>query len=97
MLSRWITWTYLAYLVLPMVLLFTGSFGDLWLNTLLPSGLTSRWYQDVAADPSFRRAFSASLWVALATSVACLAIGLPLAYAVYRTPSAQMRATARVL
>ena len=97
MLSRWITWTYLAYLVLPMALLFTGSFGDLWLNTLLPSGITWRWYLEVAADPSFRRAFSASLWVALATSVACLAIGLPLAYAVYRTPSTRMRAAARVL
>ena len=97
MLSRWVTVAYLAYLALPIALLFTGSFGDLWLNTLLPTGGTFRWYREVAADPSFRRAFSASLSVAVATSVACLAIGLPLAYAVYRTQSAKIRAAARVL
>jgi putative spermidine/putrescine transport system permease protein len=54
MLSRWITWTYLAYLVTPIALLFIGSFGDLWLNTLLPTGFTGRWYVEVAATiPAF--------------------------------------------
>jgi putative spermidine/putrescine transport system permease protein len=42
-------------------------------------------------------AFSASLSVALATSVACVALGLPLAYAVYRTQNPRIRAAARVL
>ena len=30
--------------------------GDLWLNTLLPHGFTSRWYGQVLMDGSFRRA-----------------------------------------
>lgn len=94
---RWVTFAYLVYLALPIALLFIGSFGDLWLNSLLPSGMTVRWYLEVAADPSFRRAFTASLFVAVATSVACVVIGLPLAYAVFRANNRRVRALARVL
>ena len=97
MIPRWITIAYLAYLAAPIVLLFVGSFGDLWLNTLLPTGATVRWYAEVAADPSFRRAFSASLFVAVMTCAACVAIGLPLGYAVFRARSARVRALARML
>jgi putative spermidine/putrescine transport system permease protein len=70
MLPRWITTAYLVYLAVPIVLLFAGSFGDLWLNTLLPTGNTTRWYEQVASDASFRRAFAASLVVATLTCVA---------------------------
>jgi putative spermidine/putrescine transport system permease protein len=97
MLPRWITIAYLAYLAAPIALLFAGSFGELWLNTLLPSGVTLKWYQQVALDPSFRRAFSASLLVAGMSCIACVAIGLPLAYAVYRAEDPRLRAAARVL
>ena len=97
MLLRWITSLYLVYLVVPIALLFTGSFGDLWLNTILPAGFTTHWYRDVAADPSFRRAFASSLAVAFITCTACAAIGLPLAYAVFRAESRRVRAISRVL
>jgi putative spermidine/putrescine transport system permease protein len=97
MLPRWITAAYLLYLVAPIALLFAGSFGDLWLNTLLPTGVTTRWYQQVAADPSFRRAFGVSLVVATMTCVVCLVTGLPLAYAVFRARSRRVRAAARIL
>jgi putative spermidine/putrescine transport system permease protein len=97
MLLRWITSLYLVYLVVPIALLFTGSFGELWLNTILPAGFTTHWYRDVAADPSFRRAFASSLAVAFITCTACAAIGLPLAYAVFRAESRRVRAIARVL
>jgi len=97
MIARWVTATYLLYLAAPIVLLFAGSFGDLWLNTLLPTGVTGRWYAQVVGDPSFRRAFVASLFVATMTCTACVAIGLPLAYAVFKARSARVRAFARVL
>jgi len=97
MIPRWTTTLYLVYLAVPIVLLVVGSFGDLWLNTLLPSGATLKWYAAVAADPSFRRAFGASLFVAVMTCLACVAIGLPLAYAVFRARSPRVRALARVL
>jgi putative spermidine/putrescine transport system permease protein len=97
MIPRWITIAYLAYLAAPIVLLFVGSLGELWLNTLLPTGATLRWYVDVAADPSFRRAFATSLFVAAMTCATCVAVGLPLAYAVFRAKSARIRALARLV
>jgi putative spermidine/putrescine transport system permease protein len=97
MLPRWITAFYLVYLAIPIALLVIGSFGDLWLNTMLPTGFTLRWYRDVAADPSFRRAFVASLVVATVACVACVILGLPLAYAIFRARSKVVRSTARIL
>lgn len=97
MLPRVVTGFYLAYLVTPIALLFVGSFGDLWLNTILPTGLTGRWYLDVANDPSFRRALLSSLIVGSVTCLACLAIGLPLAYAVFRAHDPRVRALAGAL
>ena len=97
MFLRWVTAAYLVYLVVPIALLLVGSFGELWLNTLLPTGSTTQWYVDVAKDPSFRRAFAASLSVVAITCTACVAIGLPLAYALFHTESRRLRALVRVL
>ena len=97
MFLRWVTFAYLVYLVVPIALLLVGSFGELWLNTLLPTGSTTQWYVDVAKDPSFRRAFVASLTVVAITCTACVAIGLPLAYALFHTGSRRLRALVRVL
>jgi putative spermidine/putrescine transport system permease protein len=97
MFLRWVTALYLVYLAVPIALLLVGSFGELWLNTLLPTGFTSQWYHDVAVDPSFRRAFVASLAVVAITCTACAAIGLPLAYALFHTENRRVRALVRVL
>jgi len=75
---------YLVYLLMPIVLLFVGSFGEKWTNTLLPSGVTLRWYLEVASDPSFQRAFTVSLFVALACCLVVVAVGVPLAYGMER-------------
>jgi putative spermidine/putrescine transport system permease protein len=92
-----VTLAYLAYLAAPILLLVVGSFGNLWLNTLLPTGFTGRWYAEVAADPSFRRAFLSSLTVAGLVVVLCLLVGLPLAYAVFRADRPWVRALARIV
>lgn len=73
---------YLIFLAAPVLLLALGSFGESWSNTLLPSGMTGRWYLEVASDPSFRRAFVTSLQVVGVTCALNLLIGLPLAYAI---------------
>ncbi|MBM3600995.1 MAG: ABC transporter permease subunit [Alphaproteobacteria bacterium] len=93
----WVTGLYLAYLFLPMGLLLVGSFGDAWFNTLLPTGLTGKWYTAVWDDRTFQRAFRVSLQVAVATCAITAAVGLPLAYAIYRTASRGVRAMARVV
>src|SRR6185312_8805544 len=97
MFLRWVTAGYLAFLIVPIALLLVGSFGELWLNTLLPTGFTTHWYRNVASDPSFRRAFAASLAVVAIACSACALIGLPLAYAVFHTESRRIRALTRVL
>ncbi len=75
---------YLAYIFLPIALLVVGSFGDSWTNTLLPSGVSARWYEQLWTDPSFTRAFSVSLYVALVTCLLVTLIALPMAYALTR-------------
>ncbi len=94
---RWVTGLYLVYLAIPIALLAAGSVGELWLNTLLPTGFTGQWYLAVAADPSFRRAFVSSLMVAAIACGASLVIGLPLAYALFRARNPRLRSLARVL
>ncbi|MBU0724625.1 MAG: ABC transporter permease subunit [Alphaproteobacteria bacterium] len=80
---RIVTALYLIYLAAPIVMLAVGSFGESWTNTLFPTGLTTRWYEEVYNDPSFRRAFLTSLQVVLATCVIDALIGVPLAYALH--------------
>jgi putative spermidine/putrescine transport system permease protein len=93
----WITAAYLAFLFTPMLLLLVGSFGEVWFGTLLPSGITLRWYQEVIDDPSFQRAFWVSLQVAAATCILNVLIGVPFAYAIYRAASRGVRAAARIV
>ena len=69
---------YLSYLLLPILLVALGSFGQSWTNSLLPSGFTLRWFQELLADGSFRRAFWTSLYVALGTCVATALLATPL-------------------
>ena len=80
---RGVSLIYGIYLLLPMVLLLIGSFGSAWTNSLLPTGLTDRWYVDLWLDPSFRRAFSTSLIVALCACLINSVIAVPLAYSLY--------------
>jgi putative spermidine/putrescine transport system permease protein len=61
----YVTALYLIYLFTPIVLLFVGSFGQSWFNSLLPTGFTGDWYLQVASDGSFQRAFWTSLKVCI--------------------------------
>jgi putative spermidine/putrescine transport system permease protein len=74
---------YLLYLLLPIVLLIVGAFGDSWSNTLLPTGFTLKWFEAVWLDTSFRRAFVNSFVVAACTCVTAILLATPLAYALH--------------
>lgn len=93
----WIMAPYLSYLAAPVVLLIVGSFGESWTNSLLPSGLTDRWYLEILADGSFRRAFSTSLIVCAATCIVSVVIGVPSAYAIHNAVNRHVRAAVRIL
>ena len=94
---RLVTALYLGYLVAPIALLFVGSFGARWTNTLLPDGMTLRWYAEVFEDSSFRRAFLTSLQVVVATCIIDTLLGVPLAYAIHSAARRGVRVAARVL
>lgn len=91
------TCLYLLFLFAPIALLVMGSLGESWTNTLLPSGLTGRWYAELAADPSFQRAFLTSLKVVAATCILDMLIAVPLAYALHSTARRGVQAAARVV
>jgi putative spermidine/putrescine transport system permease protein len=82
-LVRGISVVYGIYLVLPIVLLIIGSAGTNWTNSLLPSGITGKWYVELWLDPSFRKAFSTSLVVALSACAINTVLAVPLAYSLY--------------
>ena len=94
---RGVSLAYGAYLLLPIVLLVIGSFGQNWTNTLLPNGATGQWYAELWHDAAFRRAFSTSLMVALAACAINAVLATPLAYALHRGERAGRAFAGRVV
>lgn len=94
---RGITVVYAIYLILPIALLIVGSFGGSWTNTLLPTGITERWYVDLWYDPSFRKSFVTSLVVALSACAINTVIAIPLAYSLYHRAGRQGSLVARIV
>lgn len=94
---RGISLAYGCYLLLPMVLLLIGSMGNSWTNTVLPTGLTARWYQELWLDTSFRKAFVTSLTVAVSACAINTVLALPLAYSLYHRSGRSGSWAARVV
>ncbi|GHU07240.1 ABC transporter permease [Betaproteobacteria bacterium] len=94
---RSISIVYAIYLLLPIILLIVGSFGNSWTNTLLPTGITERWYVDLWFDPSFRKSFITSLIVALSACAINTVIAIPLAYSLYHRAGRRGNLAAKVV
>jgi putative spermidine/putrescine transport system permease protein len=94
---RGVSLVYGVYLVLPIALLFIGSFGGNWTNTLLPNGVTGQWYLDLWLDTSFRKAFVNSLVVAFSACVINTVLALPLTYALYHGARRRGSLAARIV
>jgi putative spermidine/putrescine transport system permease protein len=88
---------YAAYLAVPIALIILGSFGSMWSNTLLPVGVTDRWYLQLWSNGTFVKAFWTSLWVCMATVAVAALLGLPLAYAIANARSGALSLVGRVL
>ena len=74
---------YFAYVLVPILLLLVGSFGERWFSTLLPEGFTLKWYFDLFTNPMYTKAIGRSLLVAALTVVLNAAIAIPAVYAVH--------------
>lgn len=92
-----ITLAYVLFLLTPIALLLIGSFGAVWTNTLLPDGVTGRWYAQVLDDRSFRSAFWTSLAVAGLTVAICATLAAPLAYALHGAAGRGLRLAAQAI
>lgn len=79
---RLITYCYLIYLLAPIALLLVGAFGDQWSNTLLPEGVTWRWFIAVWEDTTYRNAMLTTLKLTLTTCVINILLVVPLVYCV---------------
>lgn len=74
---------YFAYVLVPILLLLVGSFGERWFSTLFPEGFTLKWYLDLFTNPMYTQAIGRSLMVAALTVVLDAAIAIPAVYAVH--------------
>lgn len=74
---------YFSYVLLPILLLLVGSFGERWFSTLLPEGFTLKWYLDLFTNPMYTQAIGRSLLVAALTVLLDAAIAIPAVYAVH--------------
>ncbi|TAD86840.1 MAG: ABC transporter permease subunit [Alphaproteobacteria bacterium] len=88
---------YALYLLTPIALILIGSVGEVWRNTLLPNGVTGRWFEQLLSNRTFVTAFWTSLWVCGATVVSCVVIGTPLAYVLANTRSRLLAVIGRVI
>lgn len=80
---RGVSIAYGVYLLLPITLLFVGSFGETWTNTIFPEGISGRWYVELWSDKVYLRAFKTSLIVALSACIINTFLSIPLAYSLY--------------
>jgi putative spermidine/putrescine transport system permease protein len=94
---RGVAVAYGIYLLLPIALLLIGSAGSSWTNSLLPTGLTGRWYLELWQDTSFRKAFGTSLLVALSSCAINTLLAVPLAYSLYHGASRRGSFAAKVV
>lgn len=78
---------YLVFVIAPVALIVAGAFGETWLGTVLPTGITGVWITALVTDPDYVRAFITSLSVASASIALGSALAAPLAYVVLVRPS----------
>lgn len=91
-----ITSIYIIYLLLPIILLAVGSFGQSWVNTLLPTGFTFDWYTQILQSTSYRNALFMSLEVCIAVCLVNLFVVTPVVYLLQVTGNARLNKLSRI-
>jgi putative spermidine/putrescine transport system permease protein len=74
----------LVFVLAPLVVVVMLSFSSAPLAIFPPTGFTTSWYLDVLANEDFRRSFVVSVTLALASTVASFALGVPASYVLNR-------------
>ena len=80
---RCVVWLLFLILLLPLLGTLVYSIASSWSATILPSGVTFKWYSQLWGDPRFLTAFGQSLLVCVAALVLSVALILPLLFVVH--------------
>lgn len=73
----------ILYILLPVVLIFAGSFGQKWFGTLLPQGFTLEWYRTLFEERMYLRSLQTSIFVGALTVLCTLFLAIPAVYAAH--------------
>lgn len=80
---RVVVWLLFLILLLPLAGTLLYSLATSWSASILPSGLTFKWYLQLWGDPRFLQAFGQSLVVCVGALVLSVLLILPLLFAVH--------------
>lgn len=78
-----VVWVLFLILLLPLAGTLLYSFATSWSASILPSGLTFKWYLQLWGDPRFLQAFGQSLVVCVGALVLSVLVILPLLFVVH--------------
>ena len=87
----------LIFVLAPLIVVVALSFSTAPLAIFPPVGFTMSWYLDVIANEEFQSAFVVSVTLALASTLASFALGMPAAYVLNRWPVPGARAVEALL
>ena len=73
----------LIILLLPLLATLLYSFSTSWAATILPDGLTLKWYRELFSDSRFTAALFTSTWVCLASLMMTACLVIPTLFVVY--------------
>ena len=73
----------LILLMLPLLATLLYSLSSSWAATILPDGLTLKWYQTLFSDSRFMAALFTSTWVSLASLLLTACLVIPTLFVIY--------------
>lgn len=81
-----VLWLVLVFLVGPFLVVFIAAFNAAPTLAFPPKSFSLQWFATVFAVEEFRSSFVTSMWLAVSSTLAALALGIPVAYALVRYP-----------
>ena len=81
-----VLWLVLVFLVGPFLVVFVTAFSAAPTLAFPPKSFSLEWFGVVFGVEEFRSSFVTSMWLAVASTLAALALGIPVAYALARFP-----------
>lgn len=86
--AAWLTWggvaVFLVFVLALIVAVFVSSFGTVWLGTWLPSGFTTKWWEQTWSEFGLGNTLLVTMEVALLVVLFSVVLGVPAAYVLAR-------------